>query len=55
MSKEMDFYHLQEICLTNTDTADKTRRDALKKAFKKVLNKAIEASEFIGKKLLKKL
>ena len=55
MSKDMDFYHLQEICLTNMDTADKTRQDALKKASKKVLHKAIEASEFIGKEIAQKI
>ena len=49
MSKHMDFYHSQEIVLTNVekkllDTATKTELDAAKAASKKKVHKTAEAT-----------
>ena len=58
--KNVDFCNLRKIYQTNIekklfDTATKTRPDDLKSAFKKVVDKAAEATgEFIGKKIANK-
>ena len=59
MSDNVDFFHLQEICQTNTrkiwNTARKTGLDAAKSASKKVFHKAAEATgELLGNKIAEK-
>ena len=53
MSKDMDFYHLQEIFLRNfLDTG----QDALKTAYKKVVHKAAKATgQCIGNEIADKI
>ena len=59
--KDMDFYHLEEIYLANTEkkllnTATKTGLNALKTATKKIVHKAAEPTgEFIESKIANKL
>ena len=57
MLKDMDFYHLQEVYLTNIKKQLlETGIDALKNASKKVIHKESEATgEFIGNKIADKI
>ena len=57
MSKDMEFYHLQEIFLTNIEKIFlNTGQDALKTAYKKVVHIAAEATgECIGNEIADKI